>query len=106
MTVSYSEALAAYNRVAQQARPADSQSSGESEATGGQDFAKVLRESAGDAIGTLRTAETQSLAAAAGKADINDVVMAMSQAEMTLQTVVTLRDRAVQAYQDILRMPI
>jgi flagellar hook-basal body complex protein FliE len=47
-----------------------------------------------------------SLAAAAGKADINDVVMAMSQAERTLQTVVTLRDRAVQAYQQIMRMPI
>lgn len=106
MTVSYAEALAAYQRVAQQARPAGPESSAESSAAGGQDFASVLREAASESIDTMRKAETQSLAAAAGTANINDVVMAMSQAEMTLQTVVTLRDRAVQAYQDILRMPI
>jgi len=33
-------------------------------------------------------------------------VMAVSKAEMTLETVVTLRDKVVAAYQDILRMPI
>ena len=32
--------------------------------------------------------------------------MAVSKADLTLQTVVTIRDRVVQAYQDILRMPI
>jgi flagellar hook-basal body complex protein FliE len=32
--------------------------------------------------------------------------MAVSQAEMTLETVITLRDKVVQAYQEILRMPI
>lgn len=106
MTVSYSEALAAYNRVAGQSR-IQPPNAGESAATGfGGDFAQVLRESAGEAVDTLKAGEQQSLAAAAGKANINDVVMAMSKAEMTLQTVVTLRDKAVQAYQEILRMPI
>ena len=57
-------------------------------------------------MGTLKTGESQSIAAAAGKANINDVVTAMSEAEMTLQTVVTLRDKTVQAYQRIMRMPI
>lgn len=105
MTVSHSEALAAYQRAAEQVRSAPSSGGGAGEG-GGRDFAEVLREAGAEAIGTLRTAETQSLASAAGNADVNDVVMAMSQAEMTLKTVVTLRDRAVQAYQDILRMPI
>ncbi len=105
MTISHTEALAAYRRAADQATlPAPA--AGALGGTGQKDFAAVLQTAVEDGIGTLRHAETQTLAAAAGKADINEVVMAMSQAEMTLQTVVTLRDRAVQAYQEILQMPI
>ena len=105
MTISYSEALSAYRRAAEQARLTPPSSGGGAE-PGSTDFAEVLRQSAEEAIGTMKGGESQSLAAAAGKADINEVVMAMSNAEMTLQTVVTLRDHAVQAYQDILKMPI
>jgi flagellar hook-basal body complex protein FliE len=50
--------------------------------------------------------ESQTVQAVAGTADLTQVVMAVSKAEMTLETVVTLRDKVVQAYQDILRMPI
>ena len=70
------------------------------------DFATVLAEQAQAAVNTMRTAEDASRAAAAGNADLNQVVMAVSEAELTLQTVVAIRDRAVQAYQEILRMPI
>ena len=41
-----------------------------------------------------------------GKADINDVVMAVREAEMTLSTVSAIRDRIVSSLQEILRMPI
>ena len=58
------------------------------------------------AADTLLEGESQSLQAAAGTADLTEVVMAVSKAEMTLETVVTLRDKVVQAYQEILRMPI
>ena len=51
-------------------------------------------------------AEKMSAQAAAGKADVTDVVAAVSNAEISLQLVVAVRDRAVQAYQDIIRMPI
>ena len=44
--------------------------------------------------------------ALAGKADLADVVTAVSNAELTLQTVVAVRDRVVAAYLDILKMPI
>lgn len=106
MSVSFSEALAAYRRAAEQAGVNAPGQDGQTARAEGPDFAQILREAAENGAATLRNAETQSLAAAAGKADLNEVVMAMSQAEMTLQTVVTLRDRAVQAYQEILRMPI
>jgi flagellar hook-basal body complex protein FliE len=42
----------------------------------------------------------------AKEAELTDVVTAVSNAELTLQTVVTIRDRVIQAYQDIIRMPI
>jgi flagellar hook-basal body complex protein FliE len=34
------------------------------------------------------------------------VVLAVSRAEMALQTATTLRDKVVSAYQDVMRMPI
>lgn len=38
--------------------------------------------------------------------DAQAVVEALSEAELALQTAVTIRDRIVAAYQEILRMPI
>ena len=44
--------------------------------------------------------------AVVGEADLVEVVTAVNSAEMALQTVVTVRDRVISAYQEILRMPI
>ena len=72
----------------------------------GPDFGAVLRDAAEDAIGQLREGEDKTIEAAAGSADINQVVRAVAEADMTLQTVVAVHDRVIQAYQDVLRMPI
>ena len=72
----------------------------------GQDFAAFVRETAGDILSTLRTGEAKSLAGVAGEADVQSVVEALAAAEMTMRTVVAVRDKVVAAYQDILRMPI
>lgn len=72
----------------------------------GTDFASVLKDAAKMAIGTAKSAEQSSLAAVAGKADIREVVAAVANAEMTLETVVNVRDKVIGAYQEILRMPI
>ena len=40
------------------------------------------------------------------QADLNEIVTAVNNAEMTLQTVVAVRDKVIQAYQEIMRMPI
>lgn len=103
MSVNASDAIAAYGRVARldsiPGLPArDGQAVG--------DFASVLRETAEAAVETLHRGEIETLKAAAGKADLNDVITAMTKAEVTLQTVVAIRDRVIQAYQEILRMPI
>ena len=54
----------------------------------------------------VKKSEIQSAAAAAGQADLNSVVMAVSEAELTLNTVVAVRDKVMEAYREILRMPI
>ena len=47
-----------------------------------------------------------AVAAVEGKANVAEVVTAVANAELALQTVVAVRDQVVQAYQEILRMPI
>ncbi|HYD66597.1 flagellar hook-basal body complex protein FliE [Azospirillum sp.] len=72
----------------------------------GPSFGAVLEEAAKSAVGSLRKGETMTALAAVGQADLTDVVQAVTNAEMTLQTVTTVRDKVISAYQEILRMPI
>ncbi len=102
MAVNFSDAVNAYKQVAEKAKIGlDEQ--GDSH---GDDFAATLRGVANETISTMQQGENKTLLAAAGKADVTDVVTAMAEAEVTLQTVVAVRDKVVQAYQEILRMPI
>lgn len=78
----------------------------ESRDSAGPGFSDVLKQVAKEAINTTREAEKQSLAAVEGKADLTQVVNAVTAAEVTVQTVTAVRDRVISAYQEILRMPI
>lgn len=73
---------------------------------GAKDFSSYIKDAAVEAVDAMHHGEELSKAGIAGKADLNDVVAAVNDAEITLQTVTTLRDKLVQAYQEILRMPI
>jgi flagellar hook-basal body complex protein FliE len=70
------------------------------------DFGALVVDAVAETEATLRTAETMTQQAAAGRAELVDVATAIAAAEVSLETVVTLRDQVVQAYQEILRMPI
>ncbi len=83
----------------------DSHAAGEAQ-TGRTGFARMVESLAGSALGALNEAERVSALAVAGKADIVDVTTAVANAEMVLETVSTVRDRVIQAYQDIMRMPV
>jgi flagellar hook-basal body complex protein FliE len=74
--------------------------------TGGADFGGVLSRALGGVIATGQSAEAQSMQAIAGGGNMTDLVTAVSKAELALQTTTAIRDRVVQAYQDIMRMPI
>lgn len=53
-----------------------------------------------------RAQEQLSIAGLQGQADLAQVSTAVAEAELTLQTVVAVRDKVVDAYKEILRMPI
>lgn len=54
----------------------------------------------------LKSVETTTTQYAAGATDAQSVVEALANAEMALETAVTVRNRVVEAYQELLRMPI
>jgi flagellar hook-basal body complex protein FliE len=59
-----------------------------------------------DFAATLREGEETALAAMTGEADPHALVQALIQTELAVETAVTVRDRVVEAYQEILRMPV
>ena len=73
---------------------------------GANDFTSMVKNFANDAIQKGESSERLSAAAAAGKANIDQVVIAVAEAETTLNTVVAVRDKVLEAYREILRMPI
>ena len=73
---------------------------------GGTSFQDLLKNAIGDAQQASRAAETQMAAHAQGRAELVDVVTAVASAEASLETVMAVRDQVIQAYQEIMRMPI
>jgi flagellar hook-basal body complex protein FliE len=70
------------------------------------DFSASLSQALDGALSLGKTADTQAAQAITGTANLTDVVTAVSRAELALQTTVAIRDRVLQAYQDIVKMPI
>ena len=50
--------------------------------------------------------DVQTQAMAAGKANVVDVVTAVAETEVAISALVAVRDRVIQAYEEIMRMPI
>lgn len=101
MAIELSNAISAYNSAVN--RVTDSAQGKEAAGT---DFSSMVKNFADSAVASGKSSEKLSAAAAAGQADINQVVVAVAEAEVTLNTVVAVRDRVIEAYREVLRMPI
>ncbi len=99
LTVTPASAAQTYGRI-------DAGADGGTESVSGPDFGSVLARAVDGAISSGKDAESRSIQAIGGHGSITDVVTAVSNADLALQTTVAIRDRVVQAYQDIMRMPI
>jgi len=94
-------ALAAQGYAA--TRPATQPKAGLGEAAADQaDFGQV----ASRLEATIRQGEETALASMTGKADPHALVEALAQTELAVETAVTVRNKVVEAYQEILRMPV
>lgn len=66
----------------------------------------ALSRAAESFVETLAQGEQTAHAAMTGKADPHALVEALAASQMAVDTAVTLRDKVVEAYQEILRMPV
>lgn len=74
--------------------------------TGGPSFLDVMKESLGSAVEAQHKSEQVAAASLLGKASMTDVLQATTDAEVALKTVLAVRDRLVQAWQEIMRSQI
>jgi flagellar hook-basal body complex protein FliE len=72
----------------------------------GADFGTALQSALGSAIEAGQDADAQSVKAITQGGNVTEVATALARAELTLQTATAVRDRMLQAYQDIMRIQI
>jgi flagellar hook-basal body complex protein FliE len=72
----------------------------------GAGFGSMINTMLQDGVAATRNAEAQSAGAVTRTSDLVSVATAVNNAELTLETIVAVRDRMLSAYQDIMRMPI
>ncbi|THH35315.1 flagellar hook-basal body complex protein FliE [Aliishimia ponticola] len=67
---------------------------------------EAMRGAVSDFAQTLANAEATAKAAMTGDVDPHALVQALAQTELAVETAVTIRNKVVEAYQEILRMPV
>lgn len=107
MNVKQLDAVNAYSQASKQLQEGLSGPRDGADGPGGESaFASLVNDSIGDVKATTANLEVTSAKALTGQSDIVDVATAVSNAEMVVETVVTVRDKVLSAYNDILKMPI
>lgn len=99
----YRDAMRAAEKIVEETNISESKGA---ETFGKPSFQALVGEALGSARDTGYNAEAISTKGLAGKADLSEVVAAVANAETALNTVVAVRDRVINAYQDIIKMPI
>ena len=70
------------------------------------DFSQFLSQAMNSAVSTMKTGEQLAASQVTGQGDVVSVVNAVNAAELSLDTVVAVRDKVISAYQNIMQMPI
>jgi flagellar hook-basal body complex protein FliE len=96
----------AANAYANLARIVDVGSAGKTSEAGAPSFASMLKDSIGSVVEAGRKSDGQTMAMVSGKANVVDVVTAVAETEVAVGTLVSVRDRMIQSYEEIMRMPI
>jgi flagellar hook-basal body complex protein FliE len=70
------------------------------------DFGKVLTDAMQGVVDSGKKSDQMSLDLVNGKGNVVDVVTAISQSELAMESMVAVRDKVISAYEEIMRMPI
>jgi flagellar hook-basal body complex protein FliE len=96
----------AYAAAARRLREPEGTTQPGATAAAGGSFGALLQDQAASAADALRQGERTAIVGLLGRTGVQDVVEAVSAAELGLQKVTAVRDRVISAYQEIMRMPI
>jgi flagellar hook-basal body complex protein FliE len=97
----------AANAYASLAKIMDQSGAGKgAETGGGPSFGAVLKDAIGNVVEAGKKSDAQTVAMASGKANVMDVVTAVAETDVAVSTLVSVRDRVIQSYEDIMKMPI
>jgi len=96
----------AANAYANLARMVESAGKGGGTESAGPSFSSVLKDAIGSVAESGRKSDAQAMAMTSGKANVMDVVTAVAETDVAVSTLVSVRDRVIQSYEDIMRMPI
>jgi flagellar hook-basal body complex protein FliE len=77
-----------------------------SQSTGGPSFSALLKDAVGSVLDAGKKSDAQAMAMTSGKANVMDVVTAVAETDVAVSTLVSVRDRVIQSYEDIMKMPI
>lgn len=72
----------------------------------GADFGAMVTDTISGVVETGKAAEQSTVDLLQGKSNIVDVVTAVAETEVAMETLVSVRDRVISAYEEIMRMPI
>ena len=75
-------------------------------AGGEKNFSSMLKDAMGTVMEAGKKSDGQAQAMATGKANVVDVVTAVAETEVAIDALVAVRDRVIQSYEEIMRMPI
>jgi flagellar hook-basal body complex protein FliE len=99
-------AAGAYARLARMAEPGATLDKAVGDGPAGPSFGALVRDALGGVVEAGARADTQVRSVASGKANMVDLVTAVAESETAITTLVSVRDRVIQAYQQIMQMPI
>ena len=99
-------AASAYAKLARLAIPDASVSKAGSGDSGGPSFGKLVTDAIGSVVQSGKKSDGLAQGMAAGKANIVDVVTAVTETEVAIEAMVSVRDKVIHAYEEIMRMPI
>jgi len=107
MSIPFNAVTSAYNSAARLiADQGKSSLTGLGDKAQAPDFGKLVTSGMQGVMDAGKVSDQLSLDLVNGKANVVDVVTAISQTELAMESMVAVRDKVISAYEEIMRMPI